>query len=112
MQKVLKSLGISDVNAGGFAGEWVGGGKAQTVVSPINGETLATVANVTPQEFDAILAKSHAAFAVWKLVPAPKRGEVVKAIGDELRRNKAALAELVTLEMGKTLRKAWARSRR
>ena len=104
MQKILKSLGISDVNPGGFAGEWVGGGKTQTVVSPINGETLATVANVTPQEFDAILAKSHAAFAAWKLVPAPKRGEVVKAIGDELRRNKATLAELVTLEMGKTLR--------
>jgi len=74
------------------------------VVSPINGETLATVTNVTPAEFDAILAKSHAAFASWKLVPAPKRGEVVKAIGDELRRQKAALAELVTLEMGKTLR--------
>jgi len=104
MQKILKSLGISDVNPGGFAGEWVASGKAQTVVSPINGETLATVANVTPAEFDAILAKSHAAFAGWKLVPAPKRGEVVKAIGDELRRNKAALAELVTLEMGKTLR--------
>ncbi len=104
MQKILKSLGISDVNPGGFAGEWVGEGKLQTVVSPINGELLATVANVTPQEFDAILAKSHAAFASWKLVPAPKRGEVVKAIGDELRRNKAALAELVTLEMGKTLR--------
>lgn len=104
MQKILKSLGISDVNPGGFAGEWVGGGKAQTVVSPINGEVLATVANATPAEFDAILAKSHAAFASWKLVPAPKRGEVVKAIGDELRRNNAALAELVTLEMGKTLR--------
>ncbi|MCE1204778.1 MAG: aldehyde dehydrogenase family protein [Holophagaceae bacterium] len=104
MQKILKSLGISDMNPGGFAGEWVGGGKTQTVVSPINGETLATVANVTPSEFDAILAKSHAAFQNWKLVPAPKRGEVVKAIGDELRRNKAALAELVTLEMGKTLR--------
>jgi len=104
MQKILNSLGISDMNPGGFAGEWVGGGKTQTVVSPINGETLATVANVTPAEFDAILAKSHAAFQDWKLVPAPKRGEVVKAIGDELRRNKAALAELVTLEMGKTLR--------
>ncbi len=104
MQKILKSLGISDVNPGGFAGSWIGSGKAQTVVSPINGETLATVTNVTPQEFDAILAKSHHAFASWKLVPAPKRGEVVKALGDELRRNKVALAELVTLEMGKTLR--------
>jgi len=104
MQNVLKSLGISEVNPGGFAGEWVGSGKSQTVVSPINGEVLAKVTNVTPQEFDSILAKSHAAFATWRLVPAPKRGEVVKALGDELRKHKAALAELVTLEMGKTLR--------
>jgi aldehyde dehydrogenase (NAD+) len=104
MQNVLESLGISEVNPGGFAGEWLGSGKSQVVVSPIHGEALATVTNVTAAEFDGILAKTHAAFASWKLVPAPKRGEVVKALGDELRRNKAALAELVTLEMGKTLR--------
>jgi len=104
MQNILKQLGISDVNPGGFSGAWVASGKAQKVTTPINGEALGTVTNVTPQEFDAILAKCHQAFASWKLVPAPKRGEVVKALGDELRRNKAALAELVTLEMGKTLR--------
>ena len=104
MQAILKTLGIGEVNPGGFSGTWGGSGKAQVVVSPINGETLATVTNVTPAEFDAILAKSHAAFASWKRVPAPNRGEVVKALGDELRRQKAALAELVTLEMGKTLR--------
>ncbi len=104
MEKALEALGLSDTNSGGFAGAWTGSGKLQTVVSPIHGEALASVTNVTPQEFDAILAKCHQAFASWKLVPAPKRGEVVKAIGDELRRNKQALAGLVSLEMGKTLR--------
>ena len=104
MNHVMKALGLSEANPGGFAGAWAGSGKAQTVVSPIDGVALGTVTNVTPQEFDAILAKAHAAFASWKLVPAPKRGEVVKALGDELRRNKQALAELVTLEMGKSLR--------
>ena len=104
MEKVLNALGISDVNAGGFSGSWIGSGKSQAVVSPIHGERLASVTNVTPQEFEAVLAKRHQAFASWKLVPAPKRGEVVKEIGDELRRNKEALAQLVTLEMGKTLR--------
>ena len=104
MQKTLKALGISDVNPGGFAGEWIGSGKAQPVVSPINGEKLATVTNVTPQEFDAVLANCHKAFDAWKLVPAPKRGEVVRALGDELRRNKEPLGMLVSLEMGKTLR--------
>ncbi len=104
MNHVMKALGLSESNPGGFAGAWAGSGKAQTVVSPIDGVALGTVTNVTPQEFDTILAKAHAAFASWKLLPAPKRGEVVKAIGDELRRNKQALAELVTLEMGKSLR--------
>src|SRR5450631_2328949 len=104
VEKALESLGISESNPGGFSGAWKGSGKAQVVKSPIHGEALATVANVTPQEFDTILAKCHEAWASWKLVPAPKRGEVVKAIGDELRRNKQALAELVTLEMGKSLR--------
>ena len=79
MREILRSLGIEDVNAGGFGGAWTGSGKAQTVVSPINGEALATVTNVTPAEFDGILARSHEAFQTWKLVPAPKRGEVVKA---------------------------------
>lgn len=104
MQKTLKALGISDVNAGGFSGSWIGSGKAQKVVSPINGETLATVKNVTAQEFETVLANCHKAFKSWKLVPAPKRGEVVRALGDELRRNKEPLGMLVSLEMGKTLR--------
>ncbi len=104
VSQVLNSLGVFETNPGGFSGEWAGSGKAQRVVSPIHGEVLATVVNVTPQEFDGILVKCHQAFASWKLVPAPKRGEVVKEIGDALRRNKAALAELITLEMGKTLR--------
>ncbi len=104
MNEVLRSLGMSDINPGGFAGTWEGSGKAQTVVSPIHGEKLATVTNVTPAEFEAVVAKCHKAWESWKLVPAPKRGEVVRALGDELRRNKEALAMLVTLEMGKTLR--------
>ncbi|HEX9009370.1 MAG TPA: aldehyde dehydrogenase family protein [Holophagaceae bacterium] len=104
MNEILKSLGMSDVNPGGFAGTWEGSGKAQAVVSPIHGEKLATVTNVTPAEFEAVVAKCHKAWESWKLVPAPKRGEVVRALGDELRRNKEALAMLVTLEMGKTLR--------
>src|ERR1035438_3612398 len=86
VEKALASLGIAESNPGGFAGAWTGSGRPQTVVSPIHGEALATVANVTPQEFDAILAKCHGAWASWKLVPAPKRGEVVKALGDALDR--------------------------
>ena len=101
---ILSGLGIEERNPGGFAGAWLGSGKAQAVVSPVDGGTLATVVNVTKEEFETVLSRCHAAFAGWRTVPAPKRGEVVKAIGEELRRNKDDLARLVSLEMGKTLR--------
>ncbi len=104
--KVLDNLGFQPEVAGGFAGEWLGSGKEQRVVSPVDGETLGTVTNITPAEFDTILGRCHKAWLGWRLVPAPKRGEVVKALGDELRKNKDALARLVTLEMGKTLRES------
>ena len=55
MQQTLASLGLSNLNPGGFAGEWAGSGKAQPVVSPIDGAKLAEVANVTPAEFEAVL---------------------------------------------------------
>ena len=101
-----QALGLLDLNPGGFAGAWLGSGRAQTVISPVDGEPLGAVANVTPAEFEALLARCHAAWLQWRLVPAPKRGEVVRALGDALRRDKEELARLVTLEMGKTLREA------
>ena len=104
MEQVLGRLGVLEQNPGGFNGAWLGSGRSQDVVSPVDGARLASVTNITPEEFAAVLEKCHQAFASWRLVPAPKRGEVVKELGDELRRNKEALAELVTLEMGKTLR--------
>ncbi|BDU74073.1 L-piperidine-6-carboxylate dehydrogenase [Mesoterricola silvestris] len=104
MEKVLGKLGIAEHNPGGFNGEWLGSGRKQAVVSPVDGATLAEVTNITQAEFDAVLARTHEAWKSWRLVPAPKRGEVVKELGDELRRHKEDLAELVTLEMGKTLR--------
>ena len=104
MTQVLGKLGISEQNLGGFNGEWLGGGSRQRVVSPVDGALLASVENVDRAGFEQVLAGCHRAYASWSLVPAPVRGQVVRELGDELRRNKAELAELVTLEMGKTLR--------
>lgn len=104
MNEILNNLGMSEMNLGGFSSSWMGGGKAQAIRTPINGEVLASVMNVTPSEFETILAECHRAFASWRLVPAPKRGEVVRALGEEIRKHKRDLAELVTLEMGKSLR--------
>ena len=98
---ILRDLGIEDVNPGGFAGDWVGSGPEIEVRTPIDGERLATVRQVTEGEYDGISERAHAAFLEWRKVPAPARGEVVRQLGDELRKRKEALGALVTLEMGK-----------
>jgi len=100
------ALGLQDRNPGGFCGEWLGSGREQRVLSPVDGAPLGTVTNVTPTEFETILSRCHGAWLGWRRVPAPQRGQVVKALGNELRRHQEDLARLVTLEMGKTLRES------
>jgi aldehyde dehydrogenase (NAD+) len=99
----LKSLGIEDVNPGGFCGEWMGSGPDLEVTTPADGSRIATVQQINEEEYDRIVDRAHAAFLNWRRVPAPKRGEVVRQLGDRLRRHKEALGRLVTLEMGKIL---------
>ncbi|NDP38328.1 MAG: aldehyde dehydrogenase family protein [Rhodoferax sp.] len=69
--------------------------------SPIDGAVIAEVPRMTPAQADAAAERAHAAYLRWRLVPAPRRGELVRLLGDELRAHKQALAELVTLEVGK-----------
>jgi aldehyde dehydrogenase (NAD+) len=97
----LKELGIEDSNPGGFAGEWVGSGAALDICSPIDGEKIASVTQVTEAEYDSIVDKADAAYREWRKVPAPVRGEIIRQYGNVLREHKAALGRLVTLEMGK-----------
>ena len=99
--QILSALGIEDSNPGGFAGEWVGSGPDLDVFSPIDGSRIATVHQVTEDEYDAIVEKARAAFLGWRRVPAPKRGEIVRQLGNRLREQKDVLGALVTLEMGK-----------
>ncbi len=100
-QDVLSALGIEDSNPGGFGGDWTGSGHPLAVQSPIDGSRIATVAQVTEDEYDAIAERAHRAFLEWRRVPPPRRGEVVRRLGNRLRANKEALGALVTLEMGK-----------
>ena len=100
-QDVLAALGIEDVNPGGFAGEWTGSGPDLPVRSPVDGAVLATVRQATAAEYDQIAGRAHDAFLEWRRVPPPRRGEVVRRLGERLRANKQALGALVTLEMGK-----------
>ena len=71
------------------------------VRTPITGEPIAHLRSATPDEVDAAVTRATAAFDAWREVPAPRRGELVRLLGEELRREKEALGALVTLEVGK-----------
>ncbi len=101
MQDVLKRLGIDKVHPGGFCGEWIGSGDTLASTSPINGEVLASTAQVTEDEYDHIVSRAHEAFLTWRTTPAPIRGETVRRLGNALREAKSDLGALVTMEMGK-----------
>jgi aldehyde dehydrogenase (NAD+) len=100
---IFDALGLSDANAGGFDGTWIGSGPALDVRTPADGTHLAMVTQVTETEYDRIAGRAHEAFLSWRTVPAPRRGEIVRQLGQRLRDHKAALGALVTLEMGKIL---------
>ena len=72
-----------------------------SVRSPINGQTIATIAEAGAKDVTAAVGRAHAAFLEWRHVPAPKRGELVRLLGEELRKSKAELGRLVSIEAGK-----------
>jgi len=86
----------------GVADSAVSGGPRR-VASPITGETIAHVHDAGPDECAEAISAAHAAFLAWRRVPGPRRGELVRLLGEELRAAKADLGLLVTLEAGKTL---------
>jgi aldehyde dehydrogenase (NAD+) len=81
-----------------------GGGRA--VRSPVTGETIGHVRDASPAEVAAAIEAAHTAFLAWRNTPAPRRGELVRLLGEELRAAKADLAALVTLEAGKIVSEA------
>ena len=101
--QVLKRLGINKLNPGGTTGvTWLETkGDLTSSVSPIDGEVIAQVTNATAKDYEKVILTAGEAFASWKNVPAPKRGEVVRQIGMALREHKEDLGFLVSLEMGK-----------
>ncbi|MXQ07376.1 aldehyde dehydrogenase family protein [Alphaproteobacteria bacterium GH1-50] len=91
-QDVLAKVGLS-------AEELSGG--SLSVRSPIDGAHVADVHETDPGEMQAVIDRAQAAFKVWRSVPAPRRGELVRLLGEELRRSKDELGAVVTLEAGK-----------
>jgi aldehyde dehydrogenase (NAD+) len=103
--KFIKELKLGKKNEGvSTGGKWIKSkGKLIDSYSPVDGKLIGSVVSADRKSYDAIVEKASEAFEVWRLWPAPKRGEVVRQIGEELRNNKEALGKLVSYEMGKSL---------
>ena len=113
--KFLEALGIKEKNQGSSTGlNWnstCDQGEID-VISPVDGKQLASVYPASEADYERMVGTAQAAFKTWRKVPAPKRGEVVRQIGNALRKNKDALGSLVSAEMGKSLQEGWGGSRR
>jgi aldehyde dehydrogenase (NAD+) len=102
--EILKSLSIDATNPGACGRGWITGKGAELEsVNPTTGEVIARVRQADAAAYDRVATFAHEAFLKWRMVPAPKRGELVRALGNELRVHKEALGHLVSLEMGKIL---------
>lgn len=103
MTKELEILGIKEINLGASTGcQWISTkGDVTASHTPIDGSLIAKVTNATLEDYENLMIKAQAAFEQWRIVPAPKRGEVVRKMGETLRKYKKELGYLVSLEMGK-----------
>ena len=101
----LKLLKINAQNPGVSTGSaWIKT-KGEKIIShsPVDGKVIGSVTAADRNAYDTVINKAQQAFAEWRLWPAPKRGEIVRQVGEELRKNKEALGKLVSYEMGKSL---------
>ena len=99
----LKELGIEKINEGTSTGNsWFSNSEYISSYSPIDGQLIGKVSVTTPTDYEKVIQSAEAAFKVWREMPAPKRGEIVRLFGDKLREKKEALGMLVTYEMGKS----------
>lgn len=109
MENILKELGIKQKNNGASTGlNWITTpGKIINSFSPVDGKTIASVTSCTDEAYDQVVAVAQKAFSEWKLWPSPKRGDVVRQVGEALRKNKESLGRLVSYEMGKSLQEGY-----
>ena len=104
IQVNLAALQLKEENSGSWcgsrsflSGEWI------SSYSPVDGKLIGKVSQTDEKEYENIINEAHEAFLTWRMVPAPKRGEFVRQLGEELRRHKEDLGALVSYEMGKSL---------
>lgn len=105
----LKMLGIQKLNPGVSTGtdHWKGKGVLLESQSPVDSTLIGSVNMGSAEDYHRIVDRSQEAFLSWRNMPAPKRGEIVRQIGNRLREHKDALGQLVSYEMGKSLQEGW-----
>ncbi|HOA39519.1 MAG TPA: aldehyde dehydrogenase family protein, partial [Flavihumibacter sp.] len=101
----LQQLGLKASNEGSSTGTvWIpSAGSAIASYSPVDAKQIGTVTTTSKAAYETIVKKAEEAFAIWRSWPAPRRGEIVRQIGEELRAAKQPLGQLVSYEMGKSL---------
>lgn len=109
IKDLLSALDLEARNPGAYAGyQW--SSKLEMAssfsINPSNGEEIAAVSPATLQDYFYLRERAHHAFLTWREVPAPKRGELVRQLGQALRAHKSLLGDLISLEMGKTKQEA------
>lgn len=104
----LKTLDLESKNDGTWSGQ-ISHGSLEYIssYSPVDGKLIGEVSVTTKEQYEAIITQSKEAFKTWRTMPAPKRGEIVRQYGNELRKHKDALGKLVSYEMGKSLQEGW-----
>lgn len=105
IRETLQRLGIKNTNPGSSTGQKWFTSRQPVIesISPVNGKLIARVQPTDDAVLEKIVAKANEAFLSWRLVPAPRRGEIVRQIGEALRKQKNDLGQLVSFEMGKSL---------
>ena len=104
ISQILNKLGIENNQHGCSNGsDWFGSGDSIISYSPVDGSKLGNVSTGNKDDYDKLINNAQKAFISFRKIPAPKRGELVRQLGNKIRDNKAELGELVSLEMGKSL---------
>ena len=105
IQEILSQLGIEEVNNGASTGgKWFKTrGERIDSISPVDGRLIASVNSATEADYEAVILKAQEAFKEWRMIPAPKRGEIVRQLAERIRFYKEPLGKLVSYEMGKSL---------
>ena len=102
MEEILKRLDLVGEQSGAGTGAWLAcSGKILESISPVDGRIIGSIRSAESVDYERVMEKALSAFEYWRMVPAPKRGDVVRQIGNAIREKKQDLGSLITLEMGK-----------